>query len=167
VNVARLRSTILAAAEAEAQALVADAEHRAAVELERARERAAELVRRAGVDGRRAGELESARARALARPRAAALVLEAKRDAYESFRRDALASSLRLRSDEQRYRALLERLEREARGALGTDAELEVDPEGAGGLRARAGRRSVDLTLPVLVDRCVGALGARVVELWR
>jgi hypothetical protein len=156
VNVARLRSTILAAAEAEAQALVADAEHRAAVELERARERAAELVRRAGVDGRRAGELESARARALARRRAAALVLEAKRDAYESFRRDALASSLRLRSDEQRYRALLERLEREARGALGTDAE-----------RARAGRRSVDLTLPVLVDRCVGALGARVVELWR
>ena len=95
-----------------------------------------------------------------------AWVLEARRAVYEDFRRAAVEAVLALRSEDG-YAALLARLSDDARDALGEDAELEVDPDGVGGVRARAGRRSVDLTLPTLAEGCTTRLGGRLEELWR
>jgi vacuolar-type H+-ATPase subunit E/Vma4 len=166
MNVDRLRATLLVEAEREAESLVASAEARAADERERAQAEAKGVVERAGDEGREAGELESARSRALARRRASRLVLEARRAVYEDFRRAAVEAVLALRSEDG-YAALLARLSDDAREALGEDAELEVDPDGVGGVRARAGRRSVDLTLPTLAEGCMTRLGGRLEDLWR
>lgn len=165
MSVERLRATILAAAEREAEATADEAEARAADILDRARSERHALLEQAQAEGRRAGFLESARARAHARRRAGELVLAARQDVFERFRRDAHAAALALRSDEG-YPALLDRLAADAGQALGEGAALERDPPG-GGVTARAGRRSVDLTLPALADRCIAGLGVRLEELWR
>jgi vacuolar-type H+-ATPase subunit E/Vma4 len=166
VNVERLRTTILEGAEADAQRLVSEAEARAADELDLARAEAAAAVERAEAEGRAAGRLESARSSALARRRAAGLTLSARRAVHDDFRRAALEAVLALRGGKG-YRALLARLEDDARRSLGEHVEVEVDPGEVGGVRARVGRRSVDLTLPALAERCVAALGVRQEELWR
>jgi vacuolar-type H+-ATPase subunit E/Vma4 len=167
MNADRLRATLLEAADAEAEATRAEAERRAREELERARAESERLLERATGEGEDAGELQAGRALALARSRSRGLVLEARQAVYEDFRRRALTETLALREDRKAYARLLERLEVAARGALGDGIEVERDPAGVGGIRARAGKRSVDLTLPTLVARCVSALGARVEELWR
>ena len=166
MNADRLRATLLVGAEREAESLVASAEAHAVDERERARADAEVAVGRAGAEGREAGELESARSRALARRRASRLVLEARQAVYADFRREALEAVLALRSEDG-YAALLDRLSDEARKTLGEGAEVEVDPDDVGGGRARAGRRSLDLTLPALADDCMARLGGRLEELWR
>ena len=167
MSVERLRATLVAGAEAEARVLLEDAELRAAAESERSRGDSAQLLDAARAEGDASGELQSARALALARADARRFVLEARAAVYEDFRSQALAASLALRDDLAAYGSVLRRLEAEARRSLGDGAELEVDPPDAGGVRAHAGRRSVDLTLPVLVERCIGSLGPAVEELWR
>jgi vacuolar-type H+-ATPase subunit E/Vma4 len=167
VNVDRLRATLLAGAEAEAEAARAAGESRAEAERELARTESSRLQESARAEGEAAGDLEAARDLALARSGARRVVLEARQAVYEDFRSCALADALALRADRKEYARLLERLEDEARRSLGDDVEIERDPEDVGGIRARAGARSVDLTLPTLVDRCVADLGARVEELWR
>jgi vacuolar-type H+-ATPase subunit E/Vma4 len=167
VNVDRLRATLLAGAEAEADAARAAGESRAEAERELARTESSRLQESARAEGEAAGDLEAARDLALARSGARRVVLEARQAVYEDFRSCALADALALRADRKEYARLLERLEDEARRSLGDDVEIERDPEDVGGIRARAGARSVDLTLPTLVDRCVADLGARVEELWR
>ena len=166
MNVDRLRATLLVGAESEAESFVGRAEARAGDERDRARAEAEAAVGRAGAEGREAGTLESARSAALARRRASRLVLAARQTVYEDFRRAALDAVLALRGEDG-YAALLNRLSESARQALGEDAEVELDPDGVGGVRARAGRRSVDLTLPVLADDCIARLGGRLEELWR
>lgn len=167
MNADRLRATLLAGVEAEAEATVSAAELRAAEEVERACGDSERLQEHARAEGEVAAELESTRALALARSRARRIVLEARQAVYEDFCAQALAAALALRADRKAYERLLGRLEATARRTLGDGAEVELDPAGVGGVRARAGRRSVDLTLPTLVDRCVAALGTRVEELWR
>lgn len=167
MTVERLRATLLEGAEAEARALLEDADRRAADESERSLADSERLVATARAEGNASGELQSARALALARAETRRLVLEAKAALYEDFRSRALAAALALREDRAAYRRVLRRLEAEARRSLGDGAELELDPPDAGGVRARDGRRSVDLTLPVLVERCIGSLGVAVEELWR
>jgi vacuolar-type H+-ATPase subunit E/Vma4 len=167
VNVERLRATLLEGAEAEARALLEDADRRAAAESERSLVDSEQLLETARAEGDASGELQSARALALARTETRRLVLEAKGAVYDDFRSRALTAALALREDRTAYRRVLRRLEAEARRALGDGAELELDPPDAGGVRAHDGRRSVDLTLPVLVERCIGSLGVTVEELWR
>ena len=167
MNVDRLRTTLLRGVEAEVEATVSAAELRAAAQVERAREDSTRLQEDARAEGEAAGELESARTLALARSLARRIVLEARQAVYEDFRAQALAAALSLRADGKVYERLVDRLEATARRTLGDGAEVELDPADVGGVRARAGRRSVDLTLPTLVDRCVVVLGARVEELWR
>jgi vacuolar-type H+-ATPase subunit E/Vma4 len=167
VNVDRLRATLLANAEAEADAVRAAGESRAKAERERAQTESSRLQERARAEGEAAGDLESARDLAVARSGARRVVLEARQAVYEDFRSRGLAEALAFRADRKEYARLLERLEDEARRSLGDDVEIERDPEDVGGIRARAGARSVDLTLPTLVDRCVADLGARVEELWQ
>jgi vacuolar-type H+-ATPase subunit E/Vma4 len=151
---------------AEATAAQADAEAAARAELEHARAAADELVERARAEAATAAELEAGRARAQAEQRARRLVLAARKGVYDDFRRDALSAAMALR-DSSDYPLLLERLARVARSQLGEGAELEVDPPHLGGVRARAGRRHVDYTLPVLVARCVEAHGEELERLWR
>lgn len=167
MSVERLRATLLEDAEAEARALLEDADRRAAAESELSVADSEQLLETARAEGDASGELQSARALALARAEARRLVLEEKAAVYEDFRSRALAAALALRDDRAAYRRVLRRLEAEARRSLGDGAELELDPPEAGGVRARAGRRSVDLTLPVLVEGCIGSLGIAVEELWR
>jgi vacuolar-type H+-ATPase subunit E/Vma4 len=167
VSVERLRATIVADAEAEARTLLEDADRRAAAESERSAEDAERLLETARVEGDASGELRSARALALARAEARRVVLEAKAAVYRDFRERALAAALALRDDPRAYGALLQGLEAEARSSLPDGAELELDPPDVGGVRARKDHRSVDLTLPVLVDRCIASLGPAVEELWR
>ncbi|HXV33921.1 MAG TPA: hypothetical protein VD769_07920 [Gaiellaceae bacterium] len=167
MSIPRLRATILAEAEAEAEALLGDADRRVVAESERSLADAERLLEVARAEGDASGELRSARALALARAESRRLVLEAKAAVYLDFRGRALAGALALRDDPESYADLLGRLEAEARRSLGDGAELELDPPERGGVRARAGRRSVDLTLPVLVERCVASLGPAVEELWR
>jgi vacuolar-type H+-ATPase subunit E/Vma4 len=167
VSVERLRATLLEGAEGEARALLEDADRRAAAESERSLADSERLLETARAEGEASGELQSARALALARAETRRLVLEAKAAVYEDFRSRALAAALALRDDRAAYPPVLRRLEAEARRALGDGAELELDPPDAGGVRAHDGRRSVDLTLPVLVERCIGSLGVAVEELWR
>lgn len=166
MNVEPLRRLVLERAHAEAAAVIAEAETRAAAELERSRGESAEVLERARAEGAVAGELEAGRLRASARREARRRVLEAEQAAYEEFRRSAHDAALALREDGA-YAALLAELAAAARRTLGESAEVEIDPDGRGGVRARAGARSVELTLPELVDACIEALGARVVELWR
>jgi vacuolar-type H+-ATPase subunit E/Vma4 len=167
VSAERLRATLLAGAEAEAAALREEAERRAGDEVDRARDESARLQEAARSEGEAAGELETARELALARTEARRLVLEARQAVYLGFRDQALASALALRADRKAYTRLLDRLERAARDALGEGTAVERDPERVGGVRGRAGSRSVDLTLPVLVDDCIAALGVRAEALWR
>jgi vacuolar-type H+-ATPase subunit E/Vma4 len=167
VSVERLRATLVAGAEAEAQALLGEAEARAAAESERAGEESERLLARARAEGEASGELQAGRALALARAESRRVVLEAKAEAYRELRERALAAALALRDDPEPYGRLLDELESAARRALGDGAAIERDPPEAGGVRAAAGRRSVDLTLPVLVESCLASLGSSVEELWR
>jgi vacuolar-type H+-ATPase subunit E/Vma4 len=167
MSVEQLRATLLEGAEAEARAVLEEAERRAAAESERSLADSEQLLETARAEGDASGDLQSARALALARAEARRLVLEAKAGVYEEFRSRALAAALALRDDPAAYGRVLGRLEAEARRSLGDGAELDLDPPDAGGVRARVGRRSVDLTLPVLVERCIGSLGTAVEELWR
>jgi vacuolar-type H+-ATPase subunit E/Vma4 len=167
MSVEGLRATLLEGAEAEARSLLEDAETRAAAEEDRSEADSRRVLEAAVAEGRASGELRSARALALARAEARRLVLEAKADVYEEFRRRALAAAHALRDDEEAYGRVLRGLEAEARRSLGDGAAVELDPPEAGGVRARAGKRSVDLTLGVLVERCIASLGPAVQELWR
>jgi vacuolar-type H+-ATPase subunit E/Vma4 len=165
VSAEAIRTIVLADVESDAGTVDAAAEAEARAELERAQARARAVVERARREGAAAGDLEGARERAEARRRSQRLVLDARRAVYDDFRREAHEGALLLRASGG-YGALLERLAEAARSQLGTDAELEVDPAGVGGVRARAGARAVDYTLPALVDRCIASLGSEVERLW-
>ena len=75
-------------------------------------------------------------------------------------------AALQLKTD-RRYPELLERLSQIATAQLGAGAKLEIDPPELGGVVARAGARSVDYTLPSLVDRAIGELDGKLETLWR
>jgi hypothetical protein len=161
----QLRAAFLAEAEADA------ARRRVEVEAECERRRAdaeaeaSSIVEQGRLEGRLAGERESARLRGAARRRARELELGARGALFEQLRRDSRVGALELRS-EAGYAALLDRYIKLARAQLGADAELDVDPPQAGGVRGRSGSRSVDYTLPALADRALAELDGEVERLW-
>jgi hypothetical protein len=167
VAVEPLRDALLERAHAEAEHVLAAADERAAELLAEAEAHGAALVAQARAEGLAAAALAGAHEQALARRRARTLVLAAQRELYEELRRQARAAVHDLRRDLRRYATLLERLSAAARAQLGEGAELEVDPPGAGGVRAADGPRSVDYTLDALVERCVARLGDGLERLWR
>lgn len=166
VDVSPLRAALLAQATADGERLLAEADEEAAAAIARAERETAALVERARAEGRAAAELEAARERRRARREAHAQLLQAQGELYDELRREASAGVLRLRG-EPGYPALLERLTAAARAQLGDEVELEIDPPGRGGVVARAGSRSVDYSLPALVDRCLASLGSELERLWR
>ena len=81
--------------------------------------------------------------------------------AYTELRRQVI-ESVRARCAEDT--AMRERLADRARGLLGPRAHVRPDP--AGGLRATARGRTVDLSAPALANRALEAYGARAEGLW-
>jgi V/A-type H+-transporting ATPase subunit E len=165
VNLEPLSEALRAQADAETE------RRRVEVDEEcRRRVRAAEVKARSlVVEGRREGERaaarEALRRQALALRRGRELRLQAKRALIDELRGRARRQALGLRSH-RRYPELLDRLSRVARSQLGADAELEIDVETAGGVVGRTGRRSVDYSLPILVERAIEDLDGALEALW-
>jgi vacuolar-type H+-ATPase subunit E/Vma4 len=165
VTLPALRDAAIADARSEAERALADADREAAGRLAKARSDAEAILERASASGEAEGRIAVGRELARLHAEARAAVLGARRDAYDELRSRAHEAALGLRADPG-YPELLERLAAAARRALGADAELELDPSQAGGVRARSGTHSVDLTLPVLADRCIAGLGTTLRRLW-
>jgi vacuolar-type H+-ATPase subunit E/Vma4 len=166
VAVEPLRHALLEHAHAEAERVLAAADERADELLAEAEAHGAALVEQARADGLAAAALAGAHEQALARRRARGVVLTAQRDLYLELRRQARDAVHALRQEPRSYAALLERLSTAALGQLGNGASLEVDPTGAGGVRASSGPRHVDYTLDALVERCLERLGGDLERLW-
>ncbi len=156
---------LLADARERAARILADARAQARRRVSEAERAAGETIRRARAQGEATGRLDAEREQALGRTLAHAEVLRARREAYEELRRRGRAAVLRLR-EEPGYAAFLDRLAAGARRELGPEAQLEIDPPGAGGVRASAGSRRLDYTLQALADGCIGELGPALNELW-
>lgn len=161
-----LRASFLGQAAAVAERRLADAAAEGRDRVAAAERKAAAIVAAARREGEEEARRETARGLAAAERRGRELVLQARRDVYDAFRREAHEAARALR-DDPAYPALLERLARAAATQLGEEAQLERDPPGIGGVRAREGRRAVDYSLDALADRCLDTLGADVEELWR
>lgn len=159
------RDALLADAREQARQLLEQADEQARELIREARLTAEDLIARAREEGLGAGRAQAARDAGGEMALARWEVLAAQRAAYDEVCRRARAQVLAVR-DEPGYPQLLERLAVAARRDLGDGAELEIDPPGVGGVRATAGSRRVDHTLPALVDRCVRDLGPALAQLW-
>ena len=166
MNLEPLRQALIASVAGE----IAERERRdgeaTAEQLAAAHARSDRLIAQGRLEGERAAVREVARIRATAVRTARESNLRAQRNLVDELRSHALEEALSMRGDPS-YGQLLDRLTDLAHSQLGADAELERDPPGAGGLRARTGMRSVDYTLPTLVDRTLDGLGDRLEDLWR
>jgi vacuolar-type H+-ATPase subunit E/Vma4 len=166
MNLEPLRRALQGQAATEARRRRAEVEQ----ECERLHAEAEAQARSLGEEARLEGELaaarEAGRRRAAAHRRARELELQAQRSLLDQLRLRSQEAALGLRSD-PRYAELLDRLASSARSQLGPEARVEIDPPSAGGLTARAGSRSVDYSLRVLVDRAIEELDGEVEALWR
>lgn len=160
------RDALLDDARASAERIVAEADAEARERIEAARRAATDIVTRARAQGEAEGRLLAAREAAGEAALARMEVLEARGAVHEELHQRARTAVLALR-DEAGYADLLARLAASARQDLGEDADLEIDPPDAGGVRAHAGTRLVDYTLPALAERCLEALGPRLRGLWK
>ena len=157
-----LREALLAAAGAEAEAVVRGAEDEAARTLAEASARAHDVVEQ----GRREGRADAGTALAAERSRthrqARALVLAAQRAAYDDLR-GAVQQQATALAEDPAWPDLRERLATCARQLLGSDAELVDVP---GGVHARSGSRTVEVTVSSLAEAELLALGPEVEQLW-
>jgi hypothetical protein len=144
----------LQAGQAQAEAARADGETRARA-----------LLDNAVAEGRRAAERAAARRLVDGRRRARELVLRAQNDAYQRLLADARSAAAALCTRPE-YPDLERRLVETAHAVLGKDAAVTRNPDGRGGVRASRAGCALDLTLPVLVRRCVERLGEEVARLW-
>ena len=158
-----VRRALLEAARDEAGRVLAAARADAA----RALERAAEEQRAIRREARGRGEAEGRRAAAATarhtRRQGQAAVLRVRREAYAQLRRQVLARLGEVRGDPT-YPEILRQLTGQARTLLGPGARVAESP--AGGIVAEAEGRRLELTLPVLADQAVEALGADLEGLW-
>lgn len=166
MNLESLRTALLAEADDEEKRHRAEVDHTCELRLGRVRARASALTARSRAEGERAAAQEARRRLGAASRRGRELRLATQRTLLDELRARALDAAIAAR-DEPRYHDLLDRLARTARAQLGGGAELEIDPPGLGGVRARAGELSVDYTLPALVERAIAEQGAELEELWR
>ena len=160
---APVRAALADGARAEAARLVADAERDAAAIVGRARAEAAGILDDARAAGRADGALAAAAERSRARAASRAIVLRARREAYEELRR-RVGGEVRALFDGPAAPANERALTARARGLLGSGAL--VGRASGGGLVARGPDAEVDLSARALTDRAVAALGTEVAELW-
>lgn len=160
-----VRDALLADAAREADQLVAGARRRAD-------QRIADVEH--GVDAEVADVERRARMSATARADHAAV--RARTQSHRSLLRSrtetnrelgaVVGAAVRAMRDDTRYPELLRHFEARARDQLGSEAEVRIDPDSAGGVVATAGSRHVDYTLQALADRALGSLADEVAMLW-
>jgi vacuolar-type H+-ATPase subunit E/Vma4 len=158
-----VRAALLAAARADATAVLAAADEEAAATVAAARAQVTDLVATA----RRAGAADAAAMlaadRARGRREARRIELSARQEVWDQLRARAAAEVTALR-DHPAYGRLRDRLAAQARQLAGPDAVVSEPAEG-GAVAVAAGRRW-DLSLPALAERAVDALGPEVERLW-
>ena len=150
----------------QASARIATAERRAGDIDDEGQEHAEEIARSAEAEGTQSAESEVAHRLALGRREARRTVLQARQAAVERLQREALAAVKELRY-QPGYPNLEDRLADLAFTVLGTDTQIDRDPGHQGGVQARAGSRTVDLTLPSIAERCMRDLGTDLEGLWK
>lgn len=153
------------AAERDAEARLAEARAHAQTIQDEAASEVRDVLSKAEAEGVAAAERESSHRLVAAKRRARRGVLAAQRATFDALFDTALAAIDSARGGQQ-YGSLQERLARTALETLGHEATVESDPDGRGGVLARADGRSIDLTLPVLVRRCISRMGKDVSKLW-
>jgi len=151
--------------ERQVQALLDSATDEAESLLARSRTEAGALLDTARQEGRDIAERDTAHELARKQREVRATVLRADRALYDDVRRRAHAEALSLR-DSPGYAHMLERLAVRAREQLGAGANLDIDPEGRGGVVGTSDDRRVDYTLPALVERCLALKAAEIERLW-
>ncbi len=159
---APLREALLAAAGAEADSTVRAAQDAAAHTLAAASAQAQDVVEQARHEGRSDAGAALAAERSRSHRQARALVLAAQRAAYDDLRA-AVRQQAAVLPDDPAWPQWRDRLAAHARRLLGTDAELVEVP---GGVRARSGSRTVELTVSSLAEAELVALGPEVEKLW-
>ncbi|HET8680717.1 MAG TPA: hypothetical protein VFM54_02405 [Micromonosporaceae bacterium] len=154
---APVRDALLAAARADAQRLDAQAQAETDQVLAAARQEAQRLLAEARQRGGAEAEAAVAAEAAGARRRGRAVIMRARREAYESLVTAARAAVAELRGDPA-YPATRDRLAAAARAALGPDAG--VREAAGGGVVAEAGARRVDLSLSGFAERAAAQVAA-------
>jgi hypothetical protein len=141
-------------ASARAAELVAGARADAAATLANAEAAAASAIDQARGEGVRAAEA-TVQAQLIASRRAArTLVLDAQHDVEAAARVRAIGAAMAFR-ERPEYQRLLDNLEANSKHRLGSAAEIVRDGSDGGGVRARAGKRSLDYTLTSLAVRAL------------
>ena len=166
MNLEPLRTTLRAQAEADAGRRRTAADEECGRRIAEAEAGAHSLVEQGRLKGDEEAAREALRRRAGASRRARELQLEVQRSLLEELRLRARNAALGRRADPL-YPKLLDQLARAAHVQLGPDAALEIDPPGVGGVVGRAEGRSVDYSLPALVERAIEDLDGRLEALWR
>ena len=158
-----VRAALLAAARADAAAVLVAADEDEAATMAAARAQVADLVGAARREGAADAAAMLAADRARGRREARRIELSARQEVLDQLRSRARAAVTALR-DDPGYGRLRDRLAARARELAGPDAVISEPPDG-GVVAVSAGRRW-DLSLPVLAERAVDALGPEVERLW-
>jgi vacuolar-type H+-ATPase subunit E/Vma4 len=157
-----VREALLAAAHAEAERTVRAAQEAADHALAEASDRARALVEQGRREGGADADAALTSERSRTHRRARGLVLAAQRAAYDALRAGVQQQVAALPQDPA-WPDMREQLAVRARQLLGADAELADVP---GGVVARAGSRTVELTVSSLADAELVELGPEVEKLW-
>ncbi len=160
---APVRSAVLDAAHAESERVLTAAEDDARSLIADAEARASALVDLARKEGDADAAVALATERSRARRRARGVVLKAQGDAHAALVAAARSAVTRLADDDE-WPAMREVLLDRLHDALGPDAEV-VDMDG--GITGRSGAVELDLSLAQLADSALGAMGARIEEVWQ
>ena len=145
-----VRDLVLGGARDRARAIAAAAAADAEAVRAEARNAAAELIGRARAEAEAAAAARLELIERRAQRSASRRVREAESDLEAQLRLRCRSAALALR-DDAIYPSLLRALTHLAQHILGDDADVD-DVAGAGGVRATAGSRSLDLTLVGLAD---------------
>jgi len=146
------------------------ATEQARTELAAAHAEAERLVAQARAEGAEAADWIASLQLAEARREARETVLEARRRAYETLRRQAI-EALDRRATTPEGRLLAERLSALVRGRLGPDAsQVETSVRGTGhdglALEAQSGNRRAAIGPRLLVDHVLLSMSKEIEELW-
>jgi len=151
------RAALLAQVRAEADSVrersEVDAQHAVAT----ATAEAGRIRRAARAEGEAEATVAAAAARTRARQEARALVLTARREAYERLGRAAREAMARMRAEPD-FAAVRQRMVAAVRSVLGPDVRIVDEPDG--GISGVAGGRRLDLSLTRFADRAVEAVAA-------
>ncbi|HSP65262.1 MAG TPA: V-type ATP synthase subunit E family protein [Candidatus Deferrimicrobium sp.] len=159
MNTDALRALLLGRAERDARTILAEADSEAARVRGEARRQATTTVEQAAREGEVVARHQADIDLRTTRRKTRARLLAAERTSEDRLLRDAVTAVLALRGDSA-YPSLLDALTRLAGERLGPDATIERDPPGRGGVLARAGTRTLDLTLASLAMHALEAAAA-------